>query len=91
MTRLGIVYRFQEGKIRVNHNLFLCYTKDESGELVIVPEEAEVIKRIYEEFLEGQSCNKIARGLMKDKMRTRSLVEVTFMFKTGVEVKELLE
>jgi len=64
VTRLGIVYRFQEGKIRVNHNWFLGYTKDEKGELVIVPEEAEVIKRIYTEFLEGKSCNKIARGLM---------------------------
>lgn len=72
VTRLGIVYRFQEGKIRVNHNWFLGYTKDEKGELVIVPEEAEVIKRIYTEFLEGKSCNKIARGLMKDKIRTGS-------------------
>jgi len=72
VTRIGIVYRFQEGKIRVNHNRFLGYTKDENGELVIVPEEAKIIKRIYEEFLEGKGCNKIARGLMADKILTGS-------------------
>jgi len=29
------------------------YTKDEDGNLIIVPEEAEIIKRIYREYLEG--------------------------------------
>ena len=55
ITRMGIAYRFQEGKVIVNHNRFLGYTKDEKGELVIVPEEAEIIKRIYREFMEGKS------------------------------------
>lgn len=34
--------------------------------MVIVPEEAEVVKRIYREYLEGASKLKIARGLMAD-------------------------
>ena len=46
ITRMGIAYRFQEGKVIVNHNRFLGYTKDENGELAIVQEEAEIIKRI---------------------------------------------
>ena len=51
-TKMGISYRFQEGKIIVNHNKFLGYTKNDEGELVIVPEEAEVVRRIFREFLE---------------------------------------
>lgn len=42
------------------------YTKDENGELVIVPEEAEVIRRIFKEFLEGKSPYKIAANLQRD-------------------------
>ena len=64
--RLGIQFRNQQGKVQVNHNWFLGYTKDESGKLVIVPEEAEVVRRIYREYLEGASFVKIRRGLEAD-------------------------
>ena len=47
---MGIAYRFQEGKVIVNHNRFLGYTKDENGNLVTVPEEAKIIKRIFKEL-----------------------------------------
>ncbi|NLI92551.1 MAG: hypothetical protein GX434_10205 [Peptococcaceae bacterium] len=59
VTHMGIVYRFQEGKVRINHNWFLGYTKDENGDLVIVPEQAKIVKRIYREFLEGKSAKSI--------------------------------
>ena len=72
ITRMGIAYRFQEGKVIVNHNRFLGYTKDENGELVIVPEEAEIIKRIYREFMEGKSPYKIATNLQRDGILTGS-------------------
>lgn len=65
-TRMGIVYRFQEGKIRVNHNWFLGYTKDDNGELIIDPKQAWIVERIFKEFLEGKSTYKIADGLMAD-------------------------
>ncbi|WP_242966447.1 hypothetical protein [Clostridium sp. BSD9I1] len=39
----------------------LGYTKDENKHLVIVPEEAEIIKRIYREYLEGSSMDKIKK------------------------------
>ena len=42
------------------------YTKDEEGNLIIVSEEAEIIKRIYREYLEGQSLVRIGRALEKD-------------------------
>lgn len=72
ITRMGIAYRFQEGKVIVNHNRFLGYTKDENGNLVIVPEEAEIIKRIYREFLEGKSPYKISTNLQRDMKLTGS-------------------
>lgn len=65
-VRLGIQFRNQAGKVRVNHNRFLGYTKDEEGHLVIVPEEAEVVKRIYAEYMDGQSFLQIKRGLEAD-------------------------
>lgn len=45
-VKLGLQYRYQQGLVQVNHNRFLGYTKDEDGRLVIVPEEAEIVKRI---------------------------------------------
>ena len=65
-VRLGIQFRNQQGKVQVNHNWFLGYTKDEEGNLVVVPEEAEVVRRIYREYLEGASLIKILRGLEAD-------------------------
>ena len=37
-VKLGFQYRFQQGKVMVNHNHFLGYTKDDQGNLVIDPE-----------------------------------------------------
>lgn len=54
-VRLGIQFRNQQGKVQINHNWFLGYTKDEGGKLVIVPEKAAVVRRIYAEYLEGAS------------------------------------
>lgn len=51
----GIVRRFEAGQVIVNHNKFLGYTKDKDGNLVVVPEEAELVRRIYRLFLEGNS------------------------------------
>jgi len=65
-TRMGYHYRFQQGKIIVNAKLFLGYDKDEEGNLVINPEQAEIVKRIFREHLEGESCQKIEKGLEHD-------------------------
>ena len=69
-VKLGIQYRYQQGEVQVNHNRFWGYTKDENKRLVIVTEEAEVIKRIYREYLEGASLIQIARGLEADGILT---------------------
>lgn len=63
--KLGLQYRYQNGEVQVNHNRFLGYTKDEDGHLIIEPTEAEVVKRIYREYLEGSSLLQIGRGLRR--------------------------
>lgn len=69
-VKLGLQFRYQNGQVQVNHNHFLGYTKDEKGNLVIDPEQAEVVKRIYREYLEGYSMDKIAKGLEEDGILT---------------------
>ena len=69
-SRWGIVRRFQQGKVRVNHKKFMGYDKDGNGELVINEKEAEIVRRIFEEYLKGKSRNKIAEGLEKDGILT---------------------
>lgn len=65
-VKLGIQFRNQQGKVQINHNRFLGYTKDEEGNLVIVPEEAKIVRRIYGEYMDGRSFLQIKRSLEKD-------------------------
>lgn len=69
-VKLGMQYRFQQGKIMVNTTCFLGYDKDKDGNLVINPEQAEIVKRIFREYLEGKSILAICRGLERDKIQT---------------------
>ena len=69
-VKMGIQYRYQQGEVQINHNRFLGYTKDENKHLVIEPEGAEIVKRIYREYLEGASLLQIARGLESDHILT---------------------
>lgn len=68
--KLGLQYRYQQGHVQVNHIHFLGYTKDADGKLIIDPEQAETVKRIYREYMEGYSMDKIAAGLMADGILT---------------------
>ena len=69
-VKLGIQYRYQQGLVQVNHNRFIGYTKDDDGQLIIEPEGARVVKRIYQEYLEGASLLEIGRGLEEDGILT---------------------
>lgn len=71
-VRLGLQYRYQQGKVQVCTNRFLGYDKDEDGNLVINPEEAEVVKRIYREYLGGKSYYQIGQELSADGFRTEA-------------------
>ena len=69
-VKMGMQFRFQKGEVQVNHNRFMGYTKDEDGHLIIEPTEAEIVKRIYREYLQGASLKQIGDGLMKDGILT---------------------
>src|SRR5699024_7555176 len=69
-VKMGIQYRYQQGKVFVNHNHFLGYTKDDQGNLVIEPEEAKVVKRILYSYLKGMSMTEIADSLQADGILT---------------------
>lgn len=69
-VKMGLQFRYQNGEVQINHNRFMGYTKDENGHLIIEPTEAEIIKRIYFEYLRGSSLKQIGDGLQKDGILT---------------------
>ena len=66
-VRMGIQYQMQQGKGRVNTSCFLGYTR-EGEELIIIPDQADIVRRIYREYLEGYSPCMIAAGLTADNI-----------------------
>ena len=68
-----MVRRFEKGQVIVNHNKFMGYTKNDKGELVIVPEEAEVVRLIFRLYLEGYSTAKISEYL-EEKWNAKKIV-----------------
>lgn len=69
-VKMGLQFRYQNGEVQVNHNRFMGYTKDENGHLIIEPSEAEIVKRIYLEYLQGASLKQIGEGLEADGILT---------------------
>lgn len=59
---------FEDGKPW--SGLILGY-RFEDGRFVVVPEEAEVVRRIYREYLDGKGATVIMKGLNDDEIRTR--------------------
>lgn len=74
-VRWGIVRKFEQGKVIVNHSKFMGYTKDDEGNLIIVPEEAEVVKLVFRLYLEGYSAKKIVDYLQKHEIKTATGAE----------------
>lgn len=72
-VRMGIRYHMQQGRGWVNTTTFLGFGPGEkSGDLVIIPEEADLVRRIFREFLEGYSPAMIGRHLEQDGILTKS-------------------
>lgn len=68
--KFGIRQRMRSGKAVLNHTRFLGYTKDETGKLVIVPDEAKVVRKIFSLYLEGNGVRKIKRYLEENGIKT---------------------
>lgn len=62
--------RFADGKVTVPFHRFLGYDRGPNGELVVNPEEAETVRRIYRLFLQGLTYNGIAKQLTSDGVKT---------------------
>ena len=67
----------QKWRIRKNFNegkpwngVMLGYRQN-NGKYVVVPEEAEIVRRIYSEYLAGHGINKIVNGLNADGILTK--------------------
>ena len=65
---MGFQFRYQQGKVLVNYNRFLGFTKRD-GKLVVDEEGARTVRRIFLEYLSGSSCKRIAKGLEADGVR----------------------
>lgn len=55
--------KFQKGEVAVNTTRFLGYDKNKNGELVINPEQASVVKRIFDDYIGGKGSFVIAKDL----------------------------
>ena len=58
--------RFADGKVTVPFNRFLGYDRGEDGNLVVNPEQAATVKRIYSLFLQGMTPFGIASTMTAD-------------------------
>lgn len=68
--RWSIQKKFQRGEVIVNLDRFLGYDKGPNGEWVINPEQAEIVRYIYNRFICGVNSNQIAKELNKMGKRT---------------------
>ena len=70
-TTWGQRKKMADGRVTFAYSSFLGYEKDkETGRLVIVEEQAEVVRMIYKLFLEGLSPHSIARELTSRGIKT---------------------
>lgn len=66
----SIIERFKKGiPIIPTHNL-LGYSKDKFGSIIIVDDEASIVKYIFNSFINGSRAMDIAADLMKNKILT---------------------
>lgn len=62
--------RFADGKVSLPYKHFLGYRKGENGVPEVVPEEAQIVRDIYRQFLEGATPNMIANRLTEQGIPT---------------------
>ncbi len=65
----------EAGKVTFQYKKMLGYRRGADGQPEIVPEEAEVIKRIYHRYLDGCTLGQIKRELDEDKVPTAQGVD----------------
>ncbi len=71
-VKMGKRMAMQEGKVFFQYTKCYAYKKGADGQPEIIPEEAEVIRRIYTAYLAGKSVPAIARELAEDGVKSHS-------------------
>lgn len=61
---------YLRGNAMLNANHLLGYDKDNAGNLMIHPEQAEIVRRIFQMYLNGYSAYGIARKFNEEKIPT---------------------
>jgi site-specific DNA recombinase len=70
-VKWGIRRKYERGHVQsIPSGKFLGYDKDEDGNLVINEEQAAIVRRIYQEFLDGYGTFQIARRLTAENVPT---------------------
>ena len=70
-VQLGVRYHYAQGKVGAGHQRFLGYERTEDASLRIIPAEADIVRRIFREYLEGDSPSLIARRLTDERVTWR--------------------
>ena len=69
-VKWGKAQSAKAGKVHINCYKFLGYENSEDGTVIIVPEEAKVVRAIYKEYLLGKSCRDICKELEQKGIKT---------------------
>ena len=67
----GIRQSFKNGNVPMQYARLLGYRKGADGNAEIVPEEAEIVKEIFRQYLDGSSMEQIADRLNKKGLTTK--------------------
>ncbi len=65
----GIRHNYRQGIVHLNTTILLGYDKDKEGNIIVDPDQATIVKRIFREFEEGWTPAEIAKRLKKEKIK----------------------
>ena len=71
-VKWGMRQAMREGKATIQYKRLYAYERGEDGNPRIIPEQAEVVRRIYDSFLAGQSLR-----MIKEDLERRGVVTVS--------------
>lgn len=69
-VKWGVRKGFKQGKALIHYNNLLGYEKGEDGNPTIIPDEAEVVRFIFNSYLSGNSVASIKRDLEERGIKT---------------------
>ncbi len=69
-VRWGMRQAMREGKVKMQYKTLYAYKKGQDGEPEIVPEEAEIVREMYAQYLRGASLRMIKEKLEAEKILT---------------------